>query len=377
VWALGVILYECIAGTRPFAGDTTAVLFHQIGAAEPTALRARARGVPRDLETIVSKCLAKEPEHRYPTAAELAADLERFGRGEPIAARPVGPVERAARWVRRKPTAAAAYGFSALAVLLAAVVVVVFGFWREAEDARGAAEGAKRAAEDASVQLDAAKRAAEAARDEARRQEGKATAGQVEEARLRAEAESERAKARELQGVAERAKEEEAEARTAAERAKGVATRARDTAERGREKVAAIEYGRTVETAQQAWRDNDLLRARALLDDTDPGLRGWEYRYVHRLCNGSLLTLKGHTGPVFSASFSPDGALVVTAGQDKTAKVWDARTGAELLTLKGHTGSVLSASFGADGSRIVTAGEDRTVRVWDATPLDREFLPKE
>ena len=51
-----------------------------------------------------------------------------------------------------------------------------------------------------------------------------------------------------------------------------------------------------------------------------------------------VLTLKGHTGPVTSASFSPDGSRVVTGSDDKTAKVWDAKSGAEVLTLKGHTG---------------------------------------
>ena len=72
---------------------------------------------------------------------------------------------------------------------------------------------------------------------------------------------------------------------------------------------------------------------------------------------------------MYSASFSPDGTRVVTASQDGTAKVWDAKTGTEALTLKGHTGWVGSASFSPDGTRIVTAGGDRTARVWDARPL--------
>ena len=53
--------------------------------------------------------------------------------------------------------------------------------------------------------------------------------------------------------------------------------------------------------------------------------------------------------------FSPDGTRIVTASGDRTAKVWDAETGAETLTLKGHTGDVFSASFSPDGKRIVTA----------------------
>jgi tetratricopeptide (TPR) repeat protein len=79
-----------------------------------------------------------------------------------------------------------------------------------------------------------------------------------------------------------------------------------------------------------------------------------------------LLTLRGHTQSAFSASFSPDGTRIVTASQDGTAKVWDAKTGAEALTLKGHTDWVHSASFSPDGTRIVTTSGDKTVRVWDA-----------
>src|SRR5206468_1318074 len=77
--------------------------------------------------------------------------------------------------------------------------------------------------------------------------------------------------------------------------------------EREREKLASFEYGRTVQIAYQEWRANNLRRARQLLDETRPGLRGWEWRYVHRLCHADLLTLTGHAGPVYAAAFGPDG----------------------------------------------------------------------
>ena len=70
--------------------------------------------------------------------------------------------------------------------------------------------------------------------------------------------------------------------------------------------------------------------------------------------------------PVTSASFSPDGSRIVTASGDRTAKVWDAKSGAEVLTLKGHTVPVTSASFSPDGARIVTGSQDKTAKVWDA-----------
>ena len=80
----------------------------------------------------------------------------------------------------------------------------------------------------------------------------------------------------------------------------------------------------------------------------------------------ALATLKGHTGTVWGATFSPDGNRVVTASDDTTARLWDAATGATLATLSGHTGLVISALFSPDGSRIVTASSDHTARLWDA-----------
>jgi WD40 repeat protein len=94
------------------------------------------------------------------------------------------------------------------------------------------------------------------------------------------------------------------------------------------------------------------------------------------MTGAEVLTLKGHTGEVRSASFSPDGSRLVTASHDMTAKVWDTTTGAEVLTLKGHTGEVRSASFSPDGSRLVTTSWG-TANVWDARPVNREFLPRE
>ena len=79
-----------------------------------------------------------------------------------------------------------------------------------------------------------------------------------------------------------------------------------------------------------------------------------------------LAVLKGHTGPVYSAGFSADGFRVVTASYDKTARLWDAKTGAALAVLEGHTGSVNSAGFSPDGTRVATASDDNTARLWDA-----------
>jgi WD40 repeat protein len=78
---------------------------------------------------------------------------------------------------------------------------------------------------------------------------------------------------------------------------------------------------------------------------------------------GALAILRGHEGPVWSATFSPNGKRVVTTG-DWTARLWDAETGKEIAVLKGHTGPVSGAAFSPDGKRVVTAG-DNTARLWD------------
>jgi Flp pilus assembly protein CpaB len=103
VWALGVILYECLTGVRPFATDDPVATRHHIQEAPLIPLRSVKRDTPRDLDVICRKCLEKAPADRYPTAAAVAIDLDNFLEGRPILAHRRTAIDRAWRFCAARP----------------------------------------------------------------------------------------------------------------------------------------------------------------------------------------------------------------------------------------------------------------------------------
>lgn len=120
IYSLGVVLYEMLTSERPFQGNRR-MLMVQLLDDEPRAPRQLNDKIPRDLETICLKAMAKSAARRYQTAAEFANDLRRFLNGDPILARSIGPLEKLGRWCRRYPLAAVLF--------LAVTVGSASGLW--------------------------------------------------------------------------------------------------------------------------------------------------------------------------------------------------------------------------------------------------------
>jgi serine/threonine protein kinase len=310
VYSLGLTLYELLVLRPAFDETDRNRLVKQVMHAEPVRPRKINPAVPRDLETVVLKAVAREPARRYQTAGALAEDLQRFLDGRPITARPVGHVERAVKWVKRNPVVTVA----ALAVVLTLAVGTAVSYLKYQEAEAALLAEAKQVKErDDALALEAQRvRERDAALDDAKRQLSNSNF---------------------LLAVA-------------------------------------------------AYDARDVALARHRLASIEPRYRGWEWHYFHRQSAGGIFTLYGHTsagsvvmsnalgtrvvtGEVTSVAFSPDGTRIVTGSCDRTAKVWDARTGRQQLDLKGHIREIWSVAFSPDGTKIVTGSDDLTAKDWD------------
>jgi WD40 repeat protein/serine/threonine protein kinase len=382
VYSLGVILYELLCGELPFRGSKMMML-HQVLHEEPRPPRKLNDKIPRDLETLCLKCLQKEPGRRYATAAALAEDLRRFRTGQPIAARPIGKLERTWRWCRRNPAVAGLTAAASLFLLLGSVISWIFGVQ--------ALEAAKRADHEAAIAGKNEKLAQEAKQELAQRYYAsemklaslEAEAGHMGFVRQRMDSLGQRLREQELHGAGDPdlcgfewyylQRLCQLDLRTFKGHTSvvwGVAY-----SPDGR-RLASADWGGTVKvwdatTGQELLTLQGLASAVTVAYSPDgrrlaAGGDGGTVKVWDAASGQELLTLQGHTGGVRSVAYSPDGCRLAAASNDHTVTVWDAATGQECLTLKGHTYHVTAVAYSPDGRRLASASGDKTVRVWDA-----------
>jgi serine/threonine protein kinase len=167
IYGVGALLFACLTGQAPHSGGGNLSTLSRVARFEPPPPRTLRGDIPVDLDTIVVKCLRRNPARRYRSAGELGEDLNRFLQGLPIAARPYTPVERLGNWLRRHPAAAATLAMVGLLLL------TLFGgglyHLRSNQALIGELSTQRDLAQEQKRQAEAAARRADASRDEASR----------------------------------------------------------------------------------------------------------------------------------------------------------------------------------------------------------------
>ena len=312
VYALGAILYELLAGRPPFPDDSPLKTLYRVVHDQPTPLSLHVPRLPRDLTTICSKCMEKDPRRRYASASAVAEDLRRYLAFEPILARPIGTVGRLRRWVRRRPSFAILL-FTTIAGSLTLFVIIVC-LWRDAARARGRAEDL--AASEAS------------ARAIASRERDDATRARMDSDRLAAELLLDESLAACARGELE------------------AGLNGLDVARRQSEAAGLEDIEHACRVNIACW-----ARQRATVSESPP--------------LGSS---------VLSVAFSPDGRRLLSgqwanignkAGPG-VAQLWDPRGWKPIGPALHHDDSIVSVAFSPDGRRILTGDLKGGVRLWDA-----------
>jgi len=305
VYSLGAILYELLSGRPPFRAGTPLDTVLQVLDCEPEPPHKFNPRTNYDLETICLKCLEKDPQRRYGSAEALADDVDRWLSGEPIVARPSTLRERALKWIKRRPAAAALIGVS---IAAAAALLIVGLFF------------------DARLRL-ALLRVVEVKRD-------------AEADRERARQTNERAQQRftHAQGLLFTAQSSVALPTNP--------TLALLLGIEGARRMPGFQSNTALQAAlESCWEEHALLGhrdqvtalayspdgRRMLTASRDKTARLWD------TAAGKLLSvLEGHEAGITFATFSPDGrrALTLAPGPDRSVIIWDADTGKRLVRMK-------------------------------------------
>jgi len=297
VYALGATLYEMLTLRPAYEESDRVKLIEHVLHASPPPPRQLDRRIPRDLETIVLKALAKEPGERYATAGQLAEDLRRFVAGKPILARRSSAFERSWRWSKRNPFLAGAAGTVAAALVAVAVISVIY----------------------ATEQAHATNLIGNLA-DELRKKSERLTTSLAASNRL-------------------------------------LAIRNFD---RGQAAFEKGEIGPGLLWMVESWRSAVEARDPVWQHAARANLAAWQPHHAR------LKAVLSHESPVDAVAFSPDGKTVLTGGDDRTARLWDAASGQPIGQPIRHGGVVFGVAVSPDGKTLLTGSRDKTARLWDA-----------
>jgi WD40 repeat protein len=318
VYGLGTLLYALLTGRAPFSGSSAVEILRHVLDDEPPRPRDRNPQVDRDLEIICLKCLSKEAKDRYPSARELADDLERWLDGRPIVARPASRVERAVKWVRRHRLTAALSGAAAIGAILG-VSGLAWGLSAAVAARDEALKGediARRLAYAASLNLaerdwrDANIEQVERHLEETRPPAGKSDLRGFEWYYLDRLANSH---GRTLEGH--------------------------------RKSLASVAYsgdGRRIASASE-----------------DGIIKLWDAP------TGELIHTMVCDAQVKAVALSPDGKTLASAGRDQAVTLRDTATGQVIWRAPGHTGTIDELEFSPDGKALASSGKDGTIRFWN------------
>ena len=314
VYSMGVMFYELLTGELPFRGNGRMVL-HQVMHEEPQSPRSLNNAIPRDLETVCCKCLAKEPKRRYQSAANMAADLRAWLDGKPITARPVSRWERGWRWSQRNPLIA---GLSAALVILMITATLVSSRFSVA---------ARKQAREAQDSADQASFLAKQER-EARNQEAVA------------------------RNDAETARNEAETALTESQRQLLVnyVQQAMFQNESGKPQLGLMRLWQAYQVAEE---NNDLFQYRVSIQNL---IKGWS----NVLGSRCLL----HPHPTRQTVFSGNNQFLLVAG-NRNLSLWDVTTGQPVGVPVKVNGQIQAAAINHDGTRALVAYNRRAARIWD------------